>query len=205
MKTNTELVNYLINKKILKSSNIINSFNQIDRRNFVKESDFYYAYLDRPLSIGYGQTISQPSTVAFMLELLSPNSGEFILDIGSGSGWTTAMLAYIVGEKGYVKGLERISELVIFGENNLKKYQIKNAKIILSGNNLGIKGKQFDKILVSASAEEIPIELIEQLKKGGTMVIPIINSIFTIKKGDDEKIYMAEYPNFVFVPLIYQK
>src|SRR3990167_5540697 len=84
---------YLIKKRILITSNIIKAFRKVDRADFVKDKAL--AYLDIPLEIGDGQTISQPTTVAFMFELLSPRASQTILDIGSGSGWTTALLAEI--------------------------------------------------------------------------------------------------------------
>lgn len=169
----------------------------IDRKDFVLEQDKDIAYEDRPLSIGYGATISQPSTVYFMLELLGAGKKDKVLDIGSGSGWTTALLAKQAKE---VWGTEITPELAEWGKNNLAKYNFKNSKIVLA-KELGLPEKApFDKILVSASAEELSKELIRQLKIGGRMIIPIKNSIWKIDKlkGGLKK---KEYPGFVFVPL----
>ncbi|NEJ83132.1 L-isoaspartyl protein carboxyl methyltransferase, partial [Rhizobium leguminosarum] len=106
MKSNKDLVNYLVMSGILKSKEIINAFTAIDRKDFVGLENVDNAYEDHALSIGYGATISQPTTVAFMLERLGAMPGNIVLDIGTGSGWTTALLATIVGKKGRVYGIE---------------------------------------------------------------------------------------------------
>ena len=191
------------NIKVLKSPRIIRAFEKIDRADFVRSDYAFEVYEDYPLPIGHGQTISQPTTVAFMIELLSPQEGDKILDVGSGSGWTTALLSEIVGQSGGVYGLERIPELVDFGRNNLKKYKFKNAEIFQAGEALGLPDKApFDRILVSAGADELPKKLLEQLKIGGIMIIPIGDSIFKIIKTTDKEIKKEEYKGFVFVPLI---
>ena len=175
---------------------------QVDRADFVRPVDLPDAYENMALSIGYGQTISQPFTVAFMLEKLQPVEGDRVLDIGSGSGWTTALLAQIVGNGGQVTGLEIIPELVEFGRKNLQKYNFRNTSIKQAKNGvLGIPGKKFDRILVSAAATTLPEELIQQLKPGGTLVVPVRNSIFKITKSPNGGISLEEFPGFVFVPL----
>lgn len=203
MNSNSEMVDYLIDVGALHSNRIIEAFKNIDRANFVADRRAFDIYEDYPLGIGHGQTISQPRTVAMMLEMLSPKEGEKILDIGSGSGWTTALLAYIVGERGSVTGVERVGELVNFGSANLKKYGFRNAKIVQAEDELGILGEKFDRILVSAAAEELPYELIKQLKIGGKLVIPIQSSVFEIVKKEGGEIDVHEHYGFAFVPLIY--
>lgn len=203
MKSNTDLVNYLINIGSLSTNNIIEAFFYVDRADFVLDAKALDIYEDYPLSIGYGQTISQPRTVAMMLELLSPKEGEKILDIGSGSGWTTALLGFIAGESGSVIGIERISELVKFGSGNLNKYNFKNAKIIQAEDELGIAGEKFDRILVSAAANEFPYKLIDQLKIGAKLVIPVQNSVIEVIKGENGKFETNEHYGFTFVPLVY--
>jgi protein-L-isoaspartate(D-aspartate) O-methyltransferase len=202
METNTELVNHLTNSGVLFSQNIIDAFLNIDRADFVKPTFFYDIYGDYPLQIGYGQTISQPTTVAMMMEMLEPKEGDKILDIGSGSGWTTAILSYIVKDQGSVTGTERIQELVEFGSYNLKKYNFNNSKIIKAENKLGIESERFDKILVSAAAQEFPYELLDQLKPNGKLVIPVEHSIFEVKKEENGDIIYKEHYGFSFVPLI---
>ncbi|MDD2449080.1 MAG: methyltransferase domain-containing protein [Sulfurimonas sp.] len=200
---NNNMVDYLIDVGVLRSSRIIEAFRNIDRADFVVDRNSENIYEDYPLGIGNKQTISQPRTVAMMLEMLSPNEADNILDIGSGSGWTTALLAYIVGGSGSVVGVERVRELVEFGSANLKKYKFKNAKIVEAGDELGIPTEKFDRILVSAAADELPHELIEQLKPSAKLIIPIKSSIFEITKKEDGSFESNEHYGFTFVPLIY--
>ncbi len=204
MENKQELIDSMILRGMLGSPHIIDAFREIDRKYFVPESFEEHIYVDAPLPIGNNQTISQPSTVAFMLEKLEPGEGDKVLDIGSGSGWTTALLCHIVGEKGSVTGLERMDELAEQGEENLTKFHFgSHCRIQRAGEKLGLPDEQFDRILVSASAEQIPEELFSQLNVGGILVIPVGNSIFKFKKISDTYIDREEFYGFVFVPLIY--
>ncbi|PIR92224.1 protein-L-isoaspartate O-methyltransferase [Candidatus Falkowbacteria bacterium CG10_big_fil_rev_8_21_14_0_10_44_15] len=197
------LTKYLIDLDVLKSPHIINAFQSIDRADFVPRKYLNEAYGDYPLPLGYGQTISQPTTVAFMLEKLQPQAGEKILDVGSGSGWTTALLAQIVGPAGKVCGVEIVPELAEFGRKNLANYELNWAEIKLVTGELGCPPlAPFDKILVSAAAEEPPGKLLTQLKIGGRLIIPIQNSIWQIDKAAAGKFRQQEFPGFVFVPLV---
>ncbi len=202
--SNKELVEHLVNLGVLRTPKIIEAFLNIDRKYFVPEELQDMAYADTALPIGFGQTISQPYTVAFMLELLQAQESDIVLDVGSGSGWTTALLAYIVGKDGFVYGKELIDELVLFGQENLSKLNIKNAKISKADKDVlgDPKHAPFDRILVSAASDELPIQLVEQLKDEGTMVIPIENKICKIIKLDE--IIKECFQGFTFVPLIYK-
>ena len=199
-----QLIENLIRKGILKTPKIIDAFYKVDRMDFVLEESRYEAYSDRPLSIGFGQTISQPLTVAFMLELLQPQVGEKILDIGSGSAWQSCLLADIVGRNGKVFAIERIVEIYEFGKENSKKYNFKNLKFILGDGSRGYeKEAPYDKIIVAAAAfEKIPIELKKQLVNAGRLVIPVNNSIWLVVKKKNNKYTAKEFPGFAFVPLI---
>src|SRR3989338_7365795 len=127
---NSELVQRLIEEEYLKTERIIGAFLNVDRKDFVPEEYKSESYGDYPLPIGWGQTISQPATVAFMLELLQPEEGDKIMDIGAGSCWQTAILASVVGENGSVCSVERILELCEFGRSNLAKYSFKNISFL---------------------------------------------------------------------------
>jgi protein-L-isoaspartate(D-aspartate) O-methyltransferase len=200
---NSNLIKQMLLSGFLSSERIAQAFKEIDRKDFVGTENKPATYQDRPLPIGSGQTISQPSTVAFMLEKLDPKSGNKILDIGSGSGWTTALLGYLVGPKGRVIGLERIPELVEFGRNNLAKYNLKNTAILKAKEEIGHPHEgPFDRILVSAESDYLPIELIDQLKAGGRLVLPIQGAIEVVSKEVDGSINQESYPGFVFVPLV---
>ena len=200
--SNKSLVSYLISIGFLKTQRIIDAFMLIRREDFLEDFNKAYAYLDEPLSILQGQTISQPSVCAFMLELLDIKANSKVLDIGSGSGYTTSLISRIIHKEATVLGLERIPALIKFGQDNLNKYYIQNAKIQKAEDSLGIKNEQFDRILVSAAAKSLPEELLLQLKNYGKMVIPIKNSIFLITKVNN-MYKKKEYVGFTFVPLIH--
>ncbi len=202
-----DLIDSLIEEKWLKTPKIIESFRKIKRKDFLSEDLKNLAELNEALLIGYGQTISQPLVVAFMLEQLQPKEGDKILDIGSGSGWTSALLSEIVGEKGKVIAIEIIPELLKFGRNNTAKYNFVKkgiAEFVCTDGSKGYeKEAPYDKILVSASVQDkIPEIWRKQLKVGGRIVVPINSSIWLfIKKGKDN-FEKKEYPGFAFVPLI---
>lgn len=205
----TDLIQQLIDQGYLKTPRIIQAFEKINRRDFVLSEMQPESEINAPLSIGYGQTISQPLTVAFMLELLDPQTGQKILDIGSGSGWTTAILAEIVGVRGRVFGVERIQELGDFGENNTRKYNfVKSGRaVFITGD--GTKGlpeqAPFDRIHVGAAANKIPKALLEQLAVGGKLVVPEgvnFQDVVLIEKVAEGKYKRKNFPGFAFVPLI---
>lgn len=220
------LIDSLIQEGWLKTPGIIDAFRKIKRVDFLPENMKDLAELNDALPIGYGQTISQPLVVAFMLEQLQPQLGDKILDIGSGSGWTTALLAAITSsvefynrcrksqqKEGKVIAIDRIPELVEFGKRNVAKYNFIEKGIVEFICSDGSKGypqyasrpelaEGFDKILASASAEKLPRAWKEQLKIGGRIVTPIGTSIWLFIKKSEVLFEEIEYPGFVFVPLI---
>lgn len=202
------LTEFLIKEGWLKTPLIIEAFEKIKRTDFLPSDLKELAEANEALPIGKGQTISQPLVVAFMLELLDPRPGQKILDVGAGSGWTSALLAFIVeGKKeGKVIALEIVPELKEFGQTNVSKYNFIKKGVVefFSGN--GAKGfpkeAPYDKILSSASAQKLPSAWKEQLKVGGKIVAPLGNSIWLFIKKSETEFDQIEYPGFVFVPLI---
>jgi len=206
MNSNQSLINELIRNGYLKTAGIIRAFERVDRIDFVPYEWQDQAYQNYPLLIGYGQTISQPATVAFMLELLQPKRGDKILDVGSGSGWQTALLSDIVGEQGQVIGLEINDHLIELGQSNLKKYGFHQASIVKGNGWQGLPGQApFDKIIVAAAGAFVPWPLKQQLKINGCLVIPVgqgIQDILVIERDSEVDFTEQNYPGFVFVPLI---
>lgn len=179
------------------------AFELVHRQDFLPEDVRSRANEDRPLPIGYGQTNSQPSTVRQMLEWLDVKPGQSILDIGSGSGWTTALLSRLVGEKGAVHAVELIPELVEYGRENCERIAVTNATFHTAGKTFGLPDRApYDRILVSASATHMPTDLFEQLAAPGKMVVPVGNSIFEVEKDMMGQIREIEHTGYVFVPLI---
>ncbi len=199
---------YLEQERAIKSQKILKAFGAIDRADFVPRDLREAAYVDEALPIGQGQTISQPYTVAFMLELLDPGPGEKIMDIGAGSGWQTALLAYIVSEKGKVFALELMPELCEFGRTNVSKYNFIEKGIVewfCRDASPGLPEKApFDKIIAAANIGDFKIFEVwgSQLKIGGRIVAPVGNSLWLWIKQKDGDFRKKEFPGFVFVPFV---
>lgn len=199
------MINELVKGGYLKTPAIIEAFQAIDRKDFLPEGMKDMAYENTALPIGHQQTISQPLVVAFMLELLNLKAGEKVLEIGTGSGWKTALMAKIIGESGKVISIERIKELGDFAKENLSKYDfLKNQTELMVGD--GSKGYSaeapYDKIIAGASAEDLPEAWKEQLKIGGRIVAPVKDSIIVIDKIAKDKFEKKEYFGFSFVSLV---
>lgn len=190
-------------KQVLKDKRLLEAFKAIDRADFVPEDYKPEGYEDYALPIGFEQTISQPTTVAFMLELLDVKEGDYVLDIGAGSGFTTGLLSHLVGESGSVVGVEIVPELVKQAKKNLEPYNLSNVEIFEAVEDKGYpRLAPYDKILVSAAAvDEIPEELLLQLKPAGILVIPVGEVLVQIKKSSEDDFETAEFPGFNFVQL----
>lgn len=206
-----ELVKELKARGVLKTPAIVRAFLAVNRADFVPEEQKFFAYADEPLPIGEGQTISQPYTVAFMFELLAPKAGEHILDVGHGSGWSSALLAHVVGEKGRVYAMEIVPKLCRFGKGNVKKYPELAERILLycksAENGFPKIAKEiggFDGIIAAAEVGEVPSAWREQLKIGGRLVYPKNGSLWKETKlgGETSKFKKEEFPGFAFVPFV---
>ncbi|MBI2024313.1 protein-L-isoaspartate O-methyltransferase [Candidatus Giovannonibacteria bacterium] len=201
------LVSSLEKRGVLKSEQIIEALLKVDRKDFIPKERQDQAYTDEALPIGSGQTISQPYTVAFMLELLEPKKTEIIMDVGSGSGWTAAILAEIVGLEGEIYAFERIPELCEFGKNNLKKYPMISGRVSFfcrdasSGPDVPPSGG-FDGIIAAAALDEVPPIWRKILKIGGRLIYPRDGSVIKEIKESEEEFEKCEYEGFAFVPYI---
>jgi protein-L-isoaspartate(D-aspartate) O-methyltransferase len=179
------------------------AFRAIHREDFLPPDQRGFAGQDRAIQIGYQQTNSQPTTVANMLALLEVEPGQRVLDVGCGSGWTTALLGTLVGPTGEVYGVELVPELVAWGQDNLAAYPMRWVSISQAAEDtLGIPERApFDRILVSAEARSLPDVLVEQLKVGGLMVIPVAGRMTVVRRTDGEPT-VVHHGNYAFVPLI---
>jgi len=205
MKSNNELVEYLISNGALKTLEIIRAFSKIDRKEFMDPKFKSRAYEDSAFPIGYGQTISQPTTVAFMIEILKPERGQKILDIGTGSGYAAAILAKIVGEKGKVITTEIIPALREKAKENLEKFKFDNIELYQTNGSQGFpKEAPFDRIISACAPEKVPESLKNQLNEKGRLVMPVgrfVQSIVLIRRKGAAFV-QKEYPGFMFVPMI---
>ncbi len=203
--TYEDLIQGLVQEGYLKTPGIIEAFQAVKRIDFMRDETKSSAFVDAPIPIFYKQSISQPAVVAFMLELLEPKEGEKILDIGSGSGWTTTLLSKIVGQEGKIIAIEFLPQLKEFGERNAARYNLTEgiAEFICNDGSKGWEEKApYDKILVSAEAKKLPPELKRQLKVGGRIVIPLGYSIWLFVKKSETEFEEKEYPGYNFVPLL---
>ena len=178
------------------------AFEAVPRADFLPRHARDRASYDGPIDIGHGQTNSQPRTVAAMLRLLAVEPGQRVLDVGSGSGWTTALLAHLVGPTGEVVGVELEPDLVAFGSDNLARTDqpwatIRRAVPGLLG---WPEGAPYDRVLVSAEPRELPDELVAQVGDGGRMVIPVGGTmLLVVRHGDDVEV--TRHGGYRFVPL----
>lgn len=183
---------------------VARAFAATPRAGFLRPAERALAGVDGALSIGWGQTNSQPRTVAAMLTLLDPRPGQRVLDVGAGSGWSTALLAHLVGGTGAVIGVERVPDLVRWGAANLDAVARPWARIRAAAP--GVLGAPeeapFDRILVSAMADELPADLVDQLAPGGRLVVPVDGAMVLVALDGERRAAISRSGAYVFVPLI---
>lgn len=201
---------------LLRSPVVKDAFMNIDRADFLPEALRGEAQQNIPISVGGEQLASQPYTVAFMLELLEPKVGEKILEIGTGTGWQAALLAYVVGrgtsestQRGKVIALELIEALAESATKNLEQYHFISdgvAQVLQSDATGGAPNEApFDKIIASVASKKIPAAWKEQLRIGGRMVAPVGESIIVLEKTGVNSFTKRQYFGFDFAPIVENK
>lgn len=202
------LVSILKELGYIRSRKVEEAMLRVPRELFVPEELREYAYDDRPLPIGFNQTISAPSIVAYMTELLDPQPGDKVLEVGTGSGYQAAILAEIVCPKGHVWTIERIAEIAESARRRLEMLGYADMITVIVGDgSLGYEPQApYDRIIVTAAAPKIPKPLIEQLKPGGKIVIPVgplpFQVLTVVYKKSSSEIEIKRDLEVVFVPLI---
>jgi len=205
------LIDKLVISKHIKSREIERVFREYNRVEFLPDEQKPFVGEDAPLPIGHNQTISQPYTIAFILDLLDIHKGNNILDVGTGSGWQAALLAGLVAPEGKVITIERIQELADTAKINLEKFGlITNGTVTaICGNALEIDPDWpvFDRIVSAAeyaptTDEGIPESWKNALAVGGRIVMPIAGRLIVADKISGTEFAIKEYPGFSFVPLI---
>ena len=187
------------------SDEVLAALGRVERHLFVPPEQARYAYENRPLPIGHGQTISQPYIVALMTDLLEPDENDVVLEVGTGSGYQAAVLAELVD---HVYSIEIIEALAESARARLAHLGYDNVTTKLGDGYYGWEEHApFDSIIVTAAASHVPPPLIEQLKPGGRMVIPVGGRFMTqllllLEKGDDGEIVTRQIGAVRFVPLI---
>jgi protein-L-isoaspartate(D-aspartate) O-methyltransferase len=186
------------------SARVMDAIDAVPRHGFVPTRELKHAYANRPLAIGYGQTISQPYIVALMTELLEPKPGDVVLEVGTGSGYQAAVLARLVAR---VYTIEIVPELAKGAVQRLKQLGYDNVEVRLGDGYYGWRDHEpFDGIIVTAAANTIPPPLIEQLKPGGRMLIPVgapfsAQELIVLTKDTNGKVSTQSVLPVAFVPL----
>lgn len=190
-------------KEIGVSKDVLKAFEETEREHFIKEELKEEAYADIPLPIGKEQTISQPTTVIFMINALELEKGDVVLEIGAGSGYNAVIMSKLCKK---VYTIERIHELAETAKKNLEKAGVENVEVIEGDGSKGLKEKSpFDKIILTAAGPRFPEPLVEQLKEGGTIIGPIgglYEQEMVKAKKIKGKLVEEKFGGFRFVPLI---
>ncbi|MHC1576300.1 MAG: protein-L-isoaspartate O-methyltransferase [Methanosarcinaceae archaeon] len=185
---------------------VLDAMMRVPRHLFVPEDVIASAYMDIPLPIGHGQTISAPHMVAIMCDLLDLRVGQKVLEIGTGSGYNAAIMAELVGKEGHIYSIERIQQLADLAKKNIEAAGYENVTIIRDdGSGGSLDHAPYDRINVTSAAPSIPNPLIQQLSNGGIMTIPVGNftqRLYIVRKELDGSVHKETEGEVVFVPLI---
>lgn len=199
------LVNTLLKERYIKSEQVKQAFLSVPRESFIPPRFRDYAYVDSPLDIGNGQTISAPHMIAIMCEALDIKHGQKILEIGTGSGYHAAIVAQIVGKTGKVYTIERFDSLAEKAKENLTRTGITNVIIEVGDGSCGLPLYQpYDRIYVTCAAPSAPPPLLEQLMDPGKLLVPIGDMYceLTLFEKKKKKIVSQRLGGCMFVPLI---
>ena len=193
----------LMQDRGIRDLNVLRAFDLIHRHEFIPESVRHRAYEDAAVPIGFGQTASQPSLQALYMQVLDLQPGEKVLEVGTGCGFQTAVLAQLVDR---VYSVERIRELAVRAREKLDELRISNVAILVGDGTIGwSRYAPYDAILVAAGSPEIPRPLVEQLAEGGRMLIPVggremQHLVLVTRRGD--QIEQRQVTECMFVPLL---
>jgi len=187
--TNSEMVKRLLETGCA-DERVAEAMLQVDRRDFVPAAEDEFAYADAPLPIGHGQTISAPSVVALMLKELEIEEGMKVLEIGTGSGYQTAILSKLVGGQGKVVSIEILKALAEEARARIAQHADKNVELVVgSGSNGYEAGAPYDRMVYSAAAKRMPVKALKQLKDGGRAVVPVgsfCQYLYLVERREDE-------------------
>ncbi|NYB52244.1 MAG: protein-L-isoaspartate O-methyltransferase [Methanobacteriaceae archaeon] len=204
-----DLVEKLLNQGYIKTEKVKKAMLKVPREEFMSPETRSYAYLDRPLPIGKGQTISAPHMVAIIAEKLDLTEGMNILEIGTGFGYNAAVVAEIVGSSGHVYTVERIPSLAEKAMENLERTGYKDkVTVILGDGTLGYPPEApYDRIYATASPPKIPKPLKKQLKIGGKLILPMgshsyFQELVSVKRISEDSYQTKNLGGVAFVPMI---
>jgi len=203
----SQLVDSLVRRGYVVSAEVERAMRRVPREDFVPEDIRLEAYVDTPLPIGEGQTISAPHMVAIMLEKLDLEPGQKVLEVGAGSGYHAAVCAEVVGPEGHIYTVERVASLARWAEENLKKTGYSDIVTVVFGD--GSRGLQehapYERVFVACGAPDIPSPLTEQLAEGGKMLVPVggrfYQDLIKIERRGN-KLRKESHGGCVFVPLV---
>lgn len=209
MERKKELIERLWNQGYIKTDKIKKAMIKIPREEFLPPESRSYAYMDQPLPIGHGQTISAPHMVAILCEKLELTEGMNVLEIGTGLGYNAAVVSEIIGSNGHVYSVERLEALVKTARKNLERTGYSGGVTVIHGDGtLGFPEKApYDRIYATASAPEMPKPLKKQLKIGGKLIVPVgvnhqFQELVCMERVAEDGFKTQKLGGVVFVPMV---